>query len=184
MYTPERLQLTIPNLPPPTPTSLIPWFLVSPGHARCTRAARSTPASHATTQGLVTLSVGRHSAALKCPADNQPLLQTSSSSAFLTHFAVSAGDFNHRRGSVPSAIRSPKTDLRCLRIVLQLSLTTGLLVACEQPEVWPGRARRPGGHNMTTTPAGYLTSAGASLVFGLTGRPAGPHRHRRAKKIP
>jgi hypothetical protein len=184
MYTPERLQLTIPNLPPPTPTSLIPWFLVSPGHARCTRAARSTPASHATTQGLVTLSVGRHSAALKCPADNQNLLQTGSSSAFLTHFVVSAGDFNHRQGSVPNATHSPKVDLHCLRIVLQLSLTTKRFAASKQPEVWPGRARRPGGHSTTTMPAGHPTSAGASLVSGLAGRPAGPPCHRRAKKIP
>jgi len=36
--------------------------------------------------------------ALKRPADTQNLLKTGCSSAFLTHFVVSADDFNHRRG--------------------------------------------------------------------------------------
>jgi len=40
------------------------------------------------------------SGALKRPADTQNLLETGSASAFLTHFAVSAGDFNHRRSLI------------------------------------------------------------------------------------
>ena len=44
--------------------------------------------------------------ALKRPADTQNLLKIGCSSAFLTHFAVSAGDFNHPRGSKKRAFGS------------------------------------------------------------------------------
>ena len=48
--------------------------------------------------------------ALKRPTDTQNLLKTGCSSAFSTHFVVSADGFNHRRGGfqlfVPNVIRS------------------------------------------------------------------------------
>jgi hypothetical protein len=40
---------------------------------------------------------------VETPAGTKNLLQTGSSSAFLTHFLVSADDFNRRRSPVPNA---------------------------------------------------------------------------------
>jgi hypothetical protein len=78
------------------------------------------------------------SGALIRPADIQNLFKTGCSSAFLTHFVVPAGDFNHRRdwtGGITELVKICAPIYRPVEGSLELPALPGLGLALDEGKI-------------------------------------------------